>query len=318
MVMTKGSPDIEFPLLENGLDFMWSAVEHLGTDSSKRSLKYAVLHLAAGIELIMKERLRRESWKLVFENPEKADERAYKRGAFKSVGLKDAIDRLESECDVQFKESARRRLFVFQYKRNRIQHFNMVDSASAITATTAEALEVIVDFIGNELGNDKLTESEDKLLKHIRTKMGRLEEFVSVRGKSIRAKLKTAYTVLSCPSCQQVALTVDDGVECLFCRYKAEGNDAASDYATDVLGVTWRELKDGADWPVDFCAACDWNACVETGEDGPNGYVCFQCGERWAMGKLDECGRCGQWIDSDKNDSGVCDRCIAEQLRRSD
>ena len=51
---------IEFTLLENGLDFIWSAVEHLGTDLSKRSLKYAVLNLAAGIELILKERLRRE------------------------------------------------------------------------------------------------------------------------------------------------------------------------------------------------------------------------------------------------------------------
>jgi len=316
--MTKASPDIEFTLLENGLDFIWSAVEHLGTDSSKRSLKYAVLDLAAGVELILKERLRRESWKLVFADPEKADEHAYKRGSFKSVGLESTIERLESACDVEFEESARRRLTAIRDKRNRIQHFNMIDSASAIIATTAKALEVVVDFIREELSDDKLTESEDELLKRVRTKLGDLEKFVSVHEKSIQPKLKTAYAVLPCPSCQHEALTVDDGVECLFCGYKAEGKEAASDYATDVLGVTWRELKDGADWPIGTCPACDWEACVETAADGRDRYLCFNCGSRWTMGKLHECARCGRWIDSDKNDSGMCDACIAEQLRRND
>ncbi len=96
MARIKASLHIEFTLLENGLDFIWSAVEHLGTDSSKRSVKYAVLNLAAGIELILKERLRRESWKLVFADPEKADEHAYKRGAFESIRLKPPLPRQRS------------------------------------------------------------------------------------------------------------------------------------------------------------------------------------------------------------------------------
>lgn len=316
--MTKASPHIEFTLLENGLDFIWSAVEHLGADSSKRSLKYALLHLAAGIELILKERLRRESWNLVFDDPGNANEQAYKHGTFESVKLKPAIARLESECDVEFEGSKRRHLIDIRDRRNRVQHFNMVDSASAIIATTAKALEVVVDFIREELSDGKLTESEDELLKRIRTKLGQLEEFISVHEKSIQPKLKTAYAVLPCPSCHQEALTVDDGVECLFCGYKAEGKEAASDYATDVLGVTWRELKDGADQPIGTCPACDWEACVETAADGRDRYLCFNCGSRWTMGKLHECARCGRWIDSDKNDSGVCDACIAEQLRRND
>lgn len=312
------SPRIEFTLLENGLDFISSAVEHLGAGSSKRSLKYAVLNLAAGVELILKERLRRESWELIFADPEKANEHDYKRGDFKSVGLESAIKRLESECDVEFEESARRSLRTIQDKRNRIQHFNMVDSASAIIATTAKVLEVVVDFIRQELSDDKLTESENGLLKRVRTRLGQLKEFVSVRANNIQTSLKSAYAVLPCPSCQQEALTVDDGDECLFCGYKAEGNNAASAYAIDVLGVTWRDLKDGADWPVGICPACDWNACVETGADGSDGYLCFHCGERWAKGNLHKCGRCGRWMNSDKNDSGVCDACIDEQLRRND
>lgn len=280
-------------------------------------MKYAVLNLAAGIELVLKERLRRENWKLLFADPEKVSERAYKRGAFKSVGLESAIERLASECDVSFEEARERRLKAIRDKRNRIQHFSMVDSASAIIATTAKALDVVIDFIREELANGK-TDAEEELIRRIRRKLSELEEFVTVREKSIQPKLKDAYAVLPCPSCQQEALAVDDGDECLFCGYKATGDEAASDYVTDVLGVTWRDLKKGADWPVVICPSCNWDSCVETGSDGSDAYLCFHCGERWAMGELRECGRCGRWIDSDENDAGVCDSCIEEQVRKND
>ncbi|HWB98353.1 MAG TPA: hypothetical protein VG672_16685 [Bryobacteraceae bacterium] len=67
--------DFEFSLLENGLDFLLSSLEHLTAASTstvvktgkassnvlppdqKRHLKYALLHLCSSIELIFKERL---------------------------------------------------------------------------------------------------------------------------------------------------------------------------------------------------------------------------------------------------------------------
>src|SRR2546426_9855541 len=67
MTTDQTDPDqVHFTLLENGLDFVWSAVEHLSVATSKRELKYALLHLVSGIELILKERLRREDWKPLF------------------------------------------------------------------------------------------------------------------------------------------------------------------------------------------------------------------------------------------------------------
>jgi hypothetical protein len=64
--------EITFTPLENGLDFILRALEYLADDPTKRDLKYAVLHLHSGVELILKERLRREHWSLVFEKPEEA------------------------------------------------------------------------------------------------------------------------------------------------------------------------------------------------------------------------------------------------------
>ena len=162
--MSKDSQDIKLTLLENGLDFICSAVEHLGLDSSNRSLKYAVLHFAAGVELILKERLRRQSWKLVFADPDRADDCAYRRGAFRSVSLEAALDRLESKCDVEFDQSERRRLTGIRDKRNRIQHFNLVDSSSAIIATA---------HMDDEVGVGPLPKCEMPILINVETSLVR-------------------------------------------------------------------------------------------------------------------------------------------------
>jgi len=52
------------------LDFVWSGVEHLSFATSKRELKYALLHFVSGMELILTERLRREDWKLLSPKPD--------------------------------------------------------------------------------------------------------------------------------------------------------------------------------------------------------------------------------------------------------
>jgi len=41
---------IKFTLLENGMNFIASALEHLNQEASKQTLRYAVLHFASGIE----------------------------------------------------------------------------------------------------------------------------------------------------------------------------------------------------------------------------------------------------------------------------
>ena len=85
--------DLHLPLLENALDFLASAVEQLQLDTT-RSLKYAVLHLAAGVELLIKERLRQEDWQLLFDDVNAADELKYAAGDFYGVAPPEALKRL--------------------------------------------------------------------------------------------------------------------------------------------------------------------------------------------------------------------------------
>ena len=67
------SRDLSFVLLENGLDFIASGLRYIARGETKSDLKYGVLHLASGIELVLKERLRQEDWRLVFVKPDKAE-----------------------------------------------------------------------------------------------------------------------------------------------------------------------------------------------------------------------------------------------------
>ena len=60
------SEQLQLTLLDNALDFLLSAAEAVRRDEGHRSLKEAVLHLANGVELMVKARLAREHWSLIF------------------------------------------------------------------------------------------------------------------------------------------------------------------------------------------------------------------------------------------------------------
>jgi hypothetical protein len=60
--------EIKFPPVENGLDYLKSAAEHLRDEPTARDLKYAVLHLHSAVEVLLKVRLMREHWSLIFSN----------------------------------------------------------------------------------------------------------------------------------------------------------------------------------------------------------------------------------------------------------
>jgi hypothetical protein len=54
------APTVDFPPVTNGMDYLCSVVEHLTGNPQPRDLKYAVLHLQAAAEVLLKARLARE------------------------------------------------------------------------------------------------------------------------------------------------------------------------------------------------------------------------------------------------------------------
>jgi hypothetical protein len=85
------SPELAFRPILNGVDFLDRAIDELLEAHEPRELKYAVLHLQAAAEILIKARLQREGIQHVFEDPEESDAAKWERGDFKSVTLTTAL-----------------------------------------------------------------------------------------------------------------------------------------------------------------------------------------------------------------------------------
>ena len=83
----------ELSLLDNGLDYFLVAAESAGAEAPQ-NLKYAMLHLVDGVELLLKARLAQEHWSLLFDQTNKASQEKLRQGDFKSVDFEEAYRRL--------------------------------------------------------------------------------------------------------------------------------------------------------------------------------------------------------------------------------
>lgn len=59
---------MELSILENAFDYLFDAVKQLQAKRpSKRRIKYGIVHLSSGIELLIKKRLMDEHWSLILK-----------------------------------------------------------------------------------------------------------------------------------------------------------------------------------------------------------------------------------------------------------
>jgi hypothetical protein len=282
--------EIRFELLENGLDFIASGLDYIARAATKSDLKYGVLHLSSGIELVLKARLQQEDWKLLFPDPAKADETRYKAGTFWSVGTDGCLQRLEEECGIEISQEGIEKLGAIRARRNRLEHFAIVDTKSAIESLAAQALGILLDFIGEAFKGSALSDQENTLLLRIRERLTEFDIFTKDRLAEIfaesnprRAELTN---LLECPCCLQQMLRPDVSVECMFCGYRAEPETAASFF------MAQHQIGHG----MYFCPDCDSKALVDLGAAGnaapATQFICFGCGSQWDEGTLEECPLC--------------------------
>lgn len=301
--------DIQLSMLENGLDFIRSGLKHIASPVSKFDLKYAILHLSAGIELVLKDRLMREDWTQIFVKPEEATQEKLKSGNFKSVTLKQCLERLEEHSAVDLPDTAL--LMSFKHQRNPIEHFALNQSREALEASSAIVLGALIDFIGEAYEEDDLSGDESELLQEIRTSLAEFKRFTVERMADIQWQLddhKKGYgNVVVCPSCMQDALMADCDVRCAFCGYAAKAEDAAELYIANTLGVScYSSMKDAEEYPLRNCPNCDNEALVyEEGYTETDG-ICFACGNTASSGKYVSCDQCGELCDPEDRSGGMC------------
>jgi hypothetical protein len=251
---------LSFGLLENAIDFVLSAGEHARRDTP-RDLKYATLHLTAGVELLLKARLQEEHWSLLFADTSQADRAKLTLGDFKSVTLDQALIRLRGIAGVEVSPGHRADIEHLQRLRNMIQHFQVSATAEDVRSRLARGLNFVLAFIGDNLSDAV----DDEDLGNLHEDLREFQAFVKERLQSIQTELGVAARLVRCPRCWQVTLEVGAGEpNCLFCSYECTIADLAAQRS---------------EWEVRECPECGLMSCaiILLGNEDATWY-CVACG----------------------------------------
>lgn len=149
---TPAESTISFELIENAIDSVAHAIELMAwkdIPDERSRLKQAILSVAHGVELLLKERLRRVHPSLVWEDVDK-----YPRLDARTVGVDRAIHRLKSIGAVILDESDVALIKSLRNTRNAIEHFSWQTTRQEASLIVGQALSFAVDFAKTHLGYD--------------------------------------------------------------------------------------------------------------------------------------------------------------------
>ncbi|WP_331739628.1 hypothetical protein OG613_44150 (plasmid) [Streptomyces sp. NBC_00015] len=315
--------EVFFPPVPNGLDYLVSVVEHLESGDervSARDLKYAVLHLAAGAEVLLKARLQLEHWTLVFKDPGQAKRSELEDGTLKSCSPEETVQRLKDIAGAPIGDKDTSAVLKLAKHRNALQHYGLIGPAAnarAVESQAAEVLDFLIRFLDEELlpalpmAEMKSAEAD---MERIRGGLSRIQGFVKKRMQRIRADLEPLRDrTVQCPDCDQWALVpeLDHRVICRFCGTSQPTHDGATMYAVFVLGRDPGAPDLFGIMAVESCPDCDDESLVvgartAAAPDVPV-FFCFGCAR--VVPGLAHCGRCYVPFSPQEGET-ACSNCL--------
>ena len=176
-------------LVENAFDFLNRAISDFPD-----SPKYSVIHFYAAVELILKARLMREHWALIITKPECANKADFFKGAFNSVGLKDACARLKAIADSGINQQAYESFAKLATHRNSLMHYFHAELATEavqmerIVSEQSTAWFFLHDLLTKQWGTHfKLWHKE---IRKLDSAMKRHRSYLKVRFNALRPAIK--------------------------------------------------------------------------------------------------------------------------------
>ncbi|MGW7369762.1 hypothetical protein ACWGI8_41660 [Streptomyces sp. NPDC054841] len=303
-------PKLDFPPIRNGVDYLVSVIDHLDEAESSvdlRDIKYAVLHLQAAAEVLLKARLQREHWSLVFKDPGQATQKRYQDADFESCTTDAAVERLRRIVGIAIDDKDHRALKDLAKDRNALQHYGLTHNAEAVEARAGTVLDFLVRFLDEELLPLLNDEERDKIplddMVRVREGVNNIASYIRRRMDRLSGTLKEQENrTVHCADCDQWALilTPERG-ECLFC---GAGWPDAGDMAVEYL-YGHPDVPDIALW----CPQCETQTLVdgiEFKDTSPHGLMyCFTCATRFGPTELARCAGCSRPWPVEGNDDGT-------------
>lgn len=212
---------IQFDLLTNARDSIRQAVELLAwknIGSEHARLKHAIANAAHSIELLLKERLRKENPAFVWEKVDK-----YPNLDARTVTVDAAISRLKN-IGVMFSEKDEKNLRSLRMTRNVIEHYEWRASEKEAKFIVGNALDFAFSFASEHLGIDLIADfKQDDTWRSL---IEELHDFVRAHGVRLEAKFRKEGEFPSCcHACCQLTVPMRGG-SCELCGHWQEVEDA--------------------------------------------------------------------------------------------
>ncbi|MGW0562913.1 hypothetical protein ACWDZ4_20395 [Streptomyces sp. NPDC003016] len=316
-----GRGDMHFPIILNGLDYLLSSLTALAGTPQGRDLKYAVLHLQLGTETLLKARLELHDPRLVWTKPQAFDRARHRLGAFHSVGVVGALERLRDTVKIENPiDPEDADLEALGALRNRLTHYGASDTAAAVEARAVPVLKKLLAFIDAELlPNDDSDDAQAAadLMEEIRPLIGKFDSFVQQRLEEHAPALKSsADLTLRCLSCGHFMLIAagdQDTYRCLMCGKDHGGLADMIDLYS--VGSFYEARTQGGDDPAHECAECSSGGVtvvqVETAASPQGGALVCLFGEHVLAGLCEECRRACNFDLAD-----MCTDCVSNRYAR--
>ncbi|MGW7314826.1 hypothetical protein [Streptomyces sp. NPDC054865] len=289
-------------------------VDLLKGEPTPRDLKYAVLHLQAAVEVILKARLTLEHWSQVLTDPSTADVTRFEEGKFLSCDVQTTITRLSKIARVEIGAADQRAIKSLAETRNALQHYGLTDSALAIEARAANVLHFLVEFIHQNLIPGLSQQEREEVMYNfldVETGVMEVKKYVAVKMNNLRAgALKDLMDrTIQCARCGHFAFVTGPaealgethGVNyCRLCGLAVITEDRED--GQHLVSLYSREFHDSEPPEVESmeCPSCHRYAFLAYVHLADNESIprqfCFFCSFR-AEEELSPCPHCRRYVD---------------------
>jgi hypothetical protein len=264
----------ELNLLENGVDFIRSGIETFFLEDTPDPVahKYAVLHLFSGVQLLLKERLRREHASLVFERVEEAA-----APSARTITFDQSVLRLRACAGIKLSVQADKRLRTAKRIRDSLEHFKLELNLKQTQTVIGQLAEFSYEFMREHL--------DEELEQHLRPEAWRrvqslraIAEKLEKEALKLRRERIRRYKSLS--AADREALKAR-------CVYHPKDNPDAPDlfYCPECSEESVAVVEDG----IAVCTNKKCEAVIEFER-------CFRCGNpAWNGGAF--CDLCDEYIE---------------------
>jgi hypothetical protein len=302
------SNQIKLNMVENGLDFISKSLQTI--EKLDEDIKYSLINLHAGIQLLLKEILYQEHWSLIFQNIETADKDKLKSGDFISVNHDTLIKRLQKIGGIEFDEHLLDKMDWLRKERNKSEHYHFVVTVDVLKSNIVKLFTYLIPFIKSEMIERGYIGSDNEKFSEIQEYLNEFDDYVTERLELIQNSLSNVGVILQCPVCNQETVEFTDETDafCYFCDGNIE--NFTEQYINSFVAI-YSHVMDGGEDPLIECPECDLETflCL----DGYQ-YVCLTCGVKPTQDDLTACTgpRCNEKLIYRRDDDSVhfCDYCM--------